>query len=179
MDNENKIEINKRMVGKTVLVLDNDSDWTGVVSGVLDASTFQILDNKGNKVGDHKGIHEFTVGQRKGLPGGQGQARYVTKIDVSSKKVHIGEKKDLLVTNFLLEDVSFVNDIETNNLAVQTRYNSEDLPCTVIEVRDRELEVILDTPTYGVAPGQFGVIYQGTKVIGGGRISSKVLEKTE
>ena len=54
MDNENKIEINKRMVGKTVLVLDNDSDWTGVVSGVLDASTFQILDNKGNK--DRKSV---------------------------------------------------------------------------------------------------------------------------
>ena len=48
MDNENKIEINKRMVGKTVLVLDNGSDWTGVVSGVLDASTFQVLDSKGN-----------------------------------------------------------------------------------------------------------------------------------
>lgn len=48
MDNENKIEINKRMVGKTVLVLGDGSDWTGVVSGVLDASTFQVLDNKGN-----------------------------------------------------------------------------------------------------------------------------------
>ena len=48
MDNENKIEINKRMVGKTVLVLGDGSNWTGVVSGVLDASTFQVLDNKGN-----------------------------------------------------------------------------------------------------------------------------------
>jgi len=155
-------------------------DYRNFVNTRMDiSSSGEIVDKKGNKVGDHKGIHEFTVGQRKGLPGGQGQAKYVTKIDVSSKKVHIGEKKDLLVTNFLLQDVSFVNDIETNNLAVQTRYNSEDLPCTIREVRDGELEVILDTPTYGVAPGQFGVIYQGTKVIGGGRISSKVLEKTE
>jgi len=48
MDNENKIDINKRMIGKSVLVLGDGSDWTGVISGVLDSSTFQILDNKGN-----------------------------------------------------------------------------------------------------------------------------------
>ena len=48
MDNENKIEINRRMIGKSVLVLGDGSDWTGVISGVLDSSTFQILDNKGN-----------------------------------------------------------------------------------------------------------------------------------
>jgi hypothetical protein len=48
MDNENKIDINKRMIGKSVLVLGDGSDWTGVVSGVLDESTFQVLDNKGN-----------------------------------------------------------------------------------------------------------------------------------
>ena len=57
MDNENKIEINRRMVGKTVLVLDKGSDWTGVISGVLDASTFQILDNKGN----NKSVDIFDV----------------------------------------------------------------------------------------------------------------------
>jgi len=48
MNDENRIEINKRMVGKTVLVLDDGSSWTGVVSDVLDESTFQVLDNRGN-----------------------------------------------------------------------------------------------------------------------------------
>ena len=115
---------------------------------------------------------------RKGLPGGQGEAKYVTKIDVTSKKVHIGERKDLLVQNFLLDEVSFVNDIVTNDLTIQTRYNSEDLPCNINEVGNGQIEVNLHESTYGVAPGQFGVIYQGTKLVGGGRISSKVLEKS-
>ena len=66
----------------------------------------------------------------------------------------------------------------TNDLTIQTRYNSEDLPCNINEIGNGQLEVTLHESTYGVAPGQFGVIYQGTKLVGGGRISSKVLEKS-
>ena len=154
-------------------------DYRNFVNTRVDiSSSGEIVDNNGKKIGEHKGVHEFTVGQRKGLPGGQGEAKYVTKIDVSSKKVHIGERKDLLVQNFLLDEVSFVNDIVTNDLTIQTRYNSEDLPCNINEIGNGQLEVTLHESTYGVAPGQFGVIYQGTKLVGGGRISSKVLEKS-
>ena len=154
-------------------------DYRNFVNTRVDiSSSGEIVDNNGKKIGEHKGVHEFTVGQRKGLPGGQGEAKYVTKIDVSSKKVHIGERKDLLVQNFLLDEVSFVNDIVTNNLTIQTRYNSEDLKCNINEIGNGQLEVTLHESTYGVAPGQFGVIYQGTKLVGGGRISSKVLEKS-
>ncbi len=155
-------------------------DYRKFVNTRIDiSSSGEIIDKKGTKVGEHKGVHGFTIGQRKGLPGGQGEPKYVTKIDVSSKNVHIGERNDLLVSNFLLEDVSFVNEMVTSNLTIQTRYNSEDLACKIKTVREGELEVILDEPTFGVAPGQFGVVYQGTKVVGGGRISSKVLEKTK
>ena len=154
-------------------------DYRNFVNTRVDiSSSGEIVDNNGKKIGEHKGVHGFTVGQRKGLPGGQGEAKYVTKIDVTSKKVHIGERKDLLVQNFLLDEVSFVNDIVTNDLTIQTRYNSEDLPCNINEIGNGQLEVTLHESTYGVAPGQFGVIYQGTKLVGGGRISSKVLEKS-
>ena len=72
-----------------------------------------------------------------------------------------------MVQNFLLDEVSFVNDIVTNDLTIQTRYNSEDLPCNINEVGNGQIEVNLHESTYGVAPGQFGVIYQGTKLVGG------------
>ena len=135
-----------------------------------------VFDVNGNKVGDHKGIHEFTVGQRKGLPGGQATPRYVTKINVQNKNVTIGEQKDLLVESFIIEDVSMVKDIEYDNLSIQTRYNSEDLNCKISKVSDNEFLVELIEPASSVAPGQFGVLYSGTKVIGGGRISSKLME---
>ena len=139
-------------------------------------SAGEIFDVNGTKVGNHNGIHEFTVGQRKGLPGGQATPRYVTKINVQNKNVIIGEQKDLLVESFIIEDVSIVKDIEYHNLSVQTRYNSEDLKCKINKISDNELLVELLEPASSIAPGQFGVLFSGTKVIGGGRISSKLME---
>ena len=100
-------------------------DYRSFVEKRIDlTSPGEIFDVNGNKVGNHNGIHEFTVGQRKGLPGGQATPRYVTKINVQNKNVIIGEQKDLLVESFIIEDVSIVKDIEYDNLSVQTRYIS-------------------------------------------------------
>tara|TARA_A100001037_G_scaffold152603_1_gene137737 strand:- start:180 stop:770 length:591 start_codon:yes stop_codon:yes gene_type:complete len=147
-------------------------DYRSFVEKRIDlTSPGEIFDTKGNKVGDHNGIHEFTVGQRKGLPGGYGTPRYVTKINVQNKNVTIGEKKDLLVSSFIIEELSCINDLEYNNLTIQTRYNSEDLPCEIKKLSDTKVLVQLKEPAFSVAPGQFGVIYNGTKVVCGGRIS--------
>ena len=152
-------------------------DYRSFVEKRIDlTSPGEIFDVNGNKVGNHNGIHEFTVGQRKGLPGGQATPRYVTKINVQNKNVIIGEQKDLLVESFIIEDVSIVKDIEYDNLTVQTRYNSEDLNCKINKISDNELLVELIEPASSIAPGQFGVLFSGTKVIGGGRISSKLME---
>ena len=152
-------------------------DYRSFVEKRIDlTSAGEIFDINGNKVGNHNGIHEFTVGQRKGLPGGQATPRYVTKINVQNKNVIIGEQKDLLVGSFIIEDVSIVKDIEYDNLTVQTRYNSEDLNCKINKISDNELLVELIEPASSIAPGQFGVLFSGTKVIGGGRISSKLME---
>ena len=152
-------------------------DYRSFVEKRIDlTSAGEIFDVNGNKVGNHNGIHEFTVGQRKGLPGGQATPRYVTKINVQNKNVIIGEQKDLLVESFIIEDVSIVKDIEYYNLSVQTRYNSEDLNCKINKISDNELLVELIEPASSISPGQFGVLFSGTKVIGGGRISSKLME---
>ena len=152
-------------------------DYRSFVEKRIDlTSAGEIFDVNGNKVGNHNGIHEFTVGQRKGLPGGQATPRYVTKINVQNKNVIIGEQKDLLVESFIIEDVSIVKDIEYDNLTVQTRYNSEDLNCKINKISDNELLVELLESASSIAPGQFGVLFSGTKVIGGGRISSKLME---
>ena len=152
-------------------------NYRNFVDKRIDISTSgDIVDRDGSTMGKHDGVHEFTVGQRKGIPGGQGAPKYVTKIDVRNKKVFVGDKKDLLVSSFYLEDASFVNLIENENLAIQTRYNSEDLPCEIKMITNNQIQVSLLEPTFGVAPGQFGVLYSGTKLIGGGRISAKLNE---
>ena len=152
-------------------------DYRSFVEKRIDlTSAGEIFDVNGTKVGNHNGIHEFTVGQRKGLPGGQATPRYVTKINVQNKNVIIGEQKDLLVESFIIEDVSIVKDIEYDNLTVQTRYNSEDLNCKINKISDNELLVELIEPASSIAPGQLGGLFSGTKVIGGGRISSNLME---
>jgi tRNA-specific 2-thiouridylase len=140
------------------------------------SSSGPIVDKNENELGSHNGIHGFTVGQRKGIPGGQGEPKYVTKIDVENNKVYIGTKKDLTTKKFLIEDVSFVDGAITDGISIQTRYNSSDIPCKINKVEENVYEVELVQPTLGVAPGQFGVIYQKTKLVGGGRISTKILE---
>ena len=153
-------------------------NYRNFVDKRIDISTSgDIVNSDGSTMGQHDGVHEFTVGQRKGIPGGQGAPKYVTKIDVQNKKVFVGEKQDLLISDFYLEDVTFVNGIQNTKLAIQTRYNSEDLPCEIEKISESRLKVTLLQPTYGVAPGQFGVLYTGTKLIGGGRITSKLVEK--
>ena len=109
--------------------------------------------------------------------GGQGEAKYVTKIDVENNKIYIGSKEELTTKKFLIEDVSFVDIIEYDNLSIQTRYNADDVPCNIKKVDESTYQIDLKNPTLGVAPGQFGVIYQDTKLVGGGRITSKVLEE--
>ena len=153
-------------------------NYRNFVDKRIDISTSgDIVNSDGSTMGQHDGVHEFTVGQRKGIPGGQGAPKYVTKIDVQNKKVFVGEKQDLLISDFYLEDVTFVNGIQNTKLAIQTRYNSEDLRCEIEQISESRLKVTLLQPTYGVAPGQFGVLYTGTKLIGGGRITSKLVEK--
>ena len=153
-------------------------NYRNFVDKRIDISTSgDIVNSDGSTMGQHDGVHEFTVGQRKGIPGGQGAPKYVTKIDVQNKKVFVGEKQDLLISDFYLEDVTFVNGIQNTKLAIQTRYNSEDLHCEIEKISESRLKVTLLQPTYGVAPGQFGVLYTGTKLIGGGRITSKLVEK--
>ena len=132
----------------------------------------KIVDIQGNQLGTHRGIHEFTVGQRKGLPGGLREPRFVLEIDTSSNNVVIGTKKQLEKDSFILKDVSFVKDLNYTDLQIQIRYNSETTPCSIKVLSDDSMEVKLSTPTIGVSPGQFGVLYSGTKLIGGGRIEN-------
>ena len=96
---------------------------------------------------------------------------------IQNKNVTIGERNDSLVSSFIVEELSCVNDSNTKSI-IQTRYNSEDsLPCEIKKLSDTKVLVQLKEPAFGVAPGQFGVIYNGTKVVCGGRISPKVLEE--
>ena len=135
-----------------------------------------IVDLKGNVLGQHNGIINFTIGQRKGIKiGGQEEAIFVVKINPDTKEVIVGSRSDLNVTVIKVKDINYLCD--TNELRgrflVKVRSTGKLLPC---DVSDQASTVTLDAGEAGVSPGQACVFYKqdanGMRVFGGGWITS-------
>ena len=134
-----------------------------------------IYDLSGNFLGEHDGIELFTIGQRKGLPGGSARPRYVVEINAAHNRVVIGDAEDLLVEEFEIERVNWVGEISPGGerrikCTVKIRYSHPGTPATLIPLGNDRALVRLDEPQKAVTPGQAAVCYDGDMVIGGGWI---------
>lgn len=129
-----------------------------------------ILDRDGRVLGSHRGVHRFTLGQRKNLGVATGQRSYVTAIDAASGDVRLGERADLERDWALLDEVCFAPDASPPlDVACMVRYQGE-LHAATIRQRDRGVYVEFAAPTAPVVPGQFAVFFRATRVVGGGKI---------
>ena len=132
----------------------------------------EILTTDGQVVGRHDGIERFTVGQRKGLGVALGEPRYVVRLDLAKRQVIIGTHAELGRAEFFAHSCNWLVDPPTvrRRCLAQIRYNSRPAPATIEPLADNRLRVTLDTPGYGVAPGQAIVCYEEDQVLGGGWI---------
>lgn len=130
-----------------------------------------IRDADGREIGRHDGIHQFTVGQRRGLGGGASEPRFVTRIDPETGTVHVGTRADLVSNGLVVRDVRWTGDAREGPAAVRLRHRHAPVPCT-IRVDGSSARVEFDDPTSGVTPGQAAVWYDGERVLGGGWITS-------
>lgn len=128
-----------------------------------------IVSESGEKLGEHRGIGRYTVGQRKGLGIATGEPMYVVAIDAATNTVVAGPKSSLAVTHIDASRAVWYSDEVKQRCEVQTRSRGESIPGSVRHIADR-LEVDLDHPVEGVACGQSVVCYKGDEVIGGGVI---------
>jgi tRNA-specific 2-thiouridylase len=146
-------------------------DW---IADKLGAAPGVIVDEAGNKLGEHQGSHGFTVGQRKGLnigrPAADGKPRYVLEIRPKENKVVVGSHAALAVTELGGSRFTWCGQAPKNAQEwfachVQVRAHGESVPaqCAVVE---GELVIRLDEPLMGVAPGQTAVVYLGSRVLG-------------
>src|SRR2546423_1844909 len=131
-----------------------------------------IYDLSGNFLGQHEGIELFTIGQRKGLPGGSPRPRYVVDIDARSGRVLVGEAEDLLVEEFEIERLNWI--VEKRPMpeicTVKIRYSHPGTPATLIPLGPDRALLRLEEPQKAVTPGQAAVCYDGDVVLGGGWI---------
>jgi tRNA-specific 2-thiouridylase len=144
-------------------------DYADVVEAVQPglAAGGEIVDRQGRVLGQHAGIHRYTVGQRRGLDlGGHAEPLYVLAIDADAGRVVVGPRAALAVAAARLEDVNRLGDWQAAGVMAKVR----SLAALAPAVWDGE-ELLFAPPLVGVAPGQAAVLYQGSRVLGGGVIA--------
>jgi tRNA-specific 2-thiouridylase len=127
--------------------------------------------------GHHEGIHQFTVGQRKGLGVASPSPLYVLSIDPESRQVTIGNENELLSSTLVARQLNWISiaDLtEPMRVSVKVRHRHEPAPATIRKTGEDEVTASFDAPVRAVTPGQAAVFYQGDVVVGGGWIASGV-----
>lgn len=125
-----------------------------------------IVDETGRKLGEHKGLIHFTVGQRRGLEiGGAPEPYYVLRLDPVTREVVVGPKRALAVLAARIDGVNWLGGEYEGSMMVKVRSMAKPVPARFDGER-----VVFESPEYGVAPGQAAVLYAGDRVLGGGWI---------
>jgi len=143
----------------------------------------EIYDVAGNFLGEHEGIELFTIGQRKGLPGGSPRPRYVVDLDAETNRVIVGHVEDLITEEFEVDrvnwhpvsadrdagitEVGYTSEIEA---VVKIRYSHPGTLATLTPFNGGRARIRLHEPQKAVTPGQAAVFYQNGVVLGGGWI---------
>lgn len=137
-----------------------------------------ILDLEGNKLGEHQGLHYYTIGQRKGLGLALGYPVYVVKLDKGKNAVIVGKNEDLFSQGLIASKINWISikSIEEPLLVeAKIRYNSREAKATIYPDEKGKVKVIFEKKQRAITPGQSVVFYQGNLVIGGGLVD-KVLK---
>ena len=124
--------------------------------------------------GRHRGYARYTIGQRRGLPGGFAQPRFVVAIRPERREVVIGTAEELAGHRMTLEEVNWLADPlgEGDPCEVQIRHRAQAVPATPLSIGDRTITLALATPVRAITPGQSGMLYGSDgQVLGGGVIA--------
>jgi tRNA-uridine 2-sulfurtransferase len=147
-----------------------DGDVGGFVERQTgESSEGRIVDEDGTEIGRHRGVSRFTVGQRRGLPGGSEKARYVLRIVPESGDVIVGSQESLLSNRARVSDVIWTTrePHEPFEASVQVRYRHRAAPARIAPTK-AGFDVEFLEAQRAIAPGQAAVVYRGERVIGGG-----------
>jgi tRNA-uridine 2-sulfurtransferase len=136
-----------------------------------------IVDKDGKKLGEHRGIVFYTVGQRGGLGISHKTPLYVVSIDASKNRIIVGEKRDLRATGLTAGDLNILVRDWPQTVYVKIRYRKQEVPCKVIFDNDRIHAAFADSQD-AVTPGQSAVFYDDKDTVLGGGIIEEVTGTT-
>ena len=141
-----------------------------------------IVDKSGQVLGQHDGVHHYTIGQRKGLGIAAPEPLYVIELDAPGNRVIVGDRQLAVESECTVQKVNWVSVAAPTapiRAFVQIRYRSQPVPATIIPVESSPAEskpsgtrvkLIFDEPQLSITPGQAAVWYDGDVLLGGGII---------
>jgi tRNA-specific 2-thiouridylase len=146
----------------------------------------QVLDDQGNELAQHEGIHRFTVGQRGGTGVATGERVYVKNIDRGNNRITLAPREKMMQSECLVADAHWISGTfpmfgknqqaptqsvpNIGKLTVQPRYGHRGASASIKKISDTEFKVIFEEPQFALTPGQAAVVYSGDEVLGGGWI---------
>ncbi len=132
-----------------------------------------IEDMRGVVIGEHRGLHRFTVGQRRGINRPAASPYYVVRLDRERNRLVVGTKADLLASACSVVAINWIAPPPGGpvRLATRVRYRTREAPSTVNPIDSSSAVVRFDAPQSAVTPGQAAVFYDGAEVLGGGFIA--------
>jgi tRNA-specific 2-thiouridylase len=157
-----------------------DGDAAGFVGRAIGGDVLgrsgQVVDEQGEFVGEHAGIHQYTVGQRRGLGLATHEKRYVLEVDAPRNQIVVGPGELLSRHGLEAERVSWIAERPRPgaDLTVQIRAHGVPIAARIENADGDGAAVRFGDPQRGVAPGQLVAFYAGDEVLGGGTIARSV-----
>jgi tRNA-uridine 2-sulfurtransferase len=156
-----------------------DGDHTKIIRAKLGAAAPSLsrgpfVRSTGEIVGHHDGHARFTIGQRRGLPGGFAEAMFVVAIRPADRAVVIGPREELLGRGLVARGVNWLVPAPAvgANIEVQVRHRAPAARAEIVRLDGGEIELALDDAVSAITPGQSVVFYHGERVLGGGVIEA-------
>ena len=135
--------------------------------------TGEIVSTSGEVLGRHAGLHQYTVGQRRGLGFAAGRPMYVVALDMASNRLIVGEDTDLRASVCEVRDVNWIGlETPSHQIAAKVRIRNrhEPAPAQIVALDSSTARITFDDPQRAITPGQAAVFYSGDRVLGGGWI---------
>lgn len=143
----------------------------------ISQTTGDIVDAEGKVLGQHQGVHHYTIGQRRGLGIAAAHPLYVIGLDAVRNRVIVGDRESATQPDCTVARVNWVSIAEPTapiRATVQLRYRSRPVPVTAIPLSGNRMKLVFDEPQFSVTPGQAAVLYDGERLLGGGIIERPV-----
>ena len=137
-----------------------------------------VVNTSGEKIGEHNGIVNYTIGQRKGLGIASATPLYVVEINALRNEIVLGTREESNCKGIVVDEVVFTNkqDFEDgSDIMIKIRYNAKPTKAYIRHMNKKnEVKIIFETPQMSPAPGQFAVFYKDNCCIGGGIIAKGI-----